>query len=213
MSRVVRPYRGVSAQSRRAERRARLISAALEVLGEGGIAGTTMTAVASRAGLTERYFYESFHGRQELLEALFDACLKELDTRIEAAVEAAPPDLFERARAMAGALVEVLTDDPRKARLYVESVSDGSLAGRRTEAVRSYATLMAKIMREHGGLEEERQQAPLHLAALVLVGGVAEAVLGWLAGTVPMERAQLIDECGRLAVAAADAVRVAAAFG
>lgn len=211
MPRVVRPYRGVSAQTRRSDRRARLIAAALDVLGEEGIANVTMTAVTARAGLTERYFYESFHDRQELLAAAFDACVQELDAAIEAAVDGAPPDLFERARAAAGALVEVLTDDPRKARLYTESVSDGALAPRRTLAVRAYADLMAQIMREHGGLEQEGQQAPLHLAALVLVGGVAEAVLGWLGGTVPMERAQLIDECGHLAVAAADAVRATAA--
>ncbi|HWF50862.1 MAG TPA: TetR/AcrR family transcriptional regulator [Solirubrobacteraceae bacterium] len=207
MAGVVRPYRGVSAEDRRSQRRARLIEAGLDVVGEGGIAGATMTAVCARAGLTERYFYESFRDRQGLLVALFDACVEELDAAIDAAREAAAPNLLDRARAAAGALIEVLTDDPRKARLYAESVGDGALAPRRAVAVRAYAALLAEIMRELGALTEERQQAPLELAALVLVGGIAEAVASWLEGTVAMSRATLIEEWARLSVAAVEAVR------
>jgi AcrR family transcriptional regulator len=207
MTRVVRPYRGVSAEDRRAERRARLIDAALDVLGESGIANTTMTAVSSRAGLTERYFYESFGDRQRLLAAVFDACVEQLDEAILAALDAAPPNLLDRARAAAGALVEVLTDDPRKARLYSESVGEAALAPRRADAVRAYAALIGGLMRELGDLGDDRYQAPLDLAALVIVGGVAEAIVSWLVGSLEMPRAMLIDQCARLTVAAADAVR------
>lgn len=207
---MVRPYRGVSAEDRRAQRRARLIDATLDVLGDEGIANTTMTAVCARAGLTERYFYESFRDRQELMVAVFDACVEELDAAILAAREAAAPNLLDRIRAAAGALVEVLTDDPRRARLYAESVGEAALAPRRAAAVRAYAAMLAEIMRELGGLTEQRHQAPLELAALVLVGGVAEAILSWLDGTLPMSRAMLIEEFARLTVAAAEAVRATA---
>ncbi|MEA2196465.1 MAG: hypothetical protein QOJ25_516 [Solirubrobacteraceae bacterium] len=211
MARVVRPYRGVSAEDRRTERRARLIEAALDVLGESGIANTTMTAVCARAALTERYFYESFGDRQALLVAVFDACVAELDEAILAALEAAPANLLDRARAAPGALIEVLTDDPRKARLYAESVGEGALSARRADAVRAYAALIGGIMSELGGLQEERYQAPLQLAALVLVGGVAEAILSWLDGTLEMPRQTLIEECARLTVAAAETVKATAA--
>src|SRR5687767_9668516 len=52
---VVRPYKGVSADERRALRREQLMEAGLDVLGSEGIAGLTMTEVCARAGLTERY--------------------------------------------------------------------------------------------------------------------------------------------------------------
>ncbi|HWF35524.1 MAG TPA: TetR/AcrR family transcriptional regulator [Solirubrobacteraceae bacterium] len=206
MAGVVRPYRGVSAAERHSRRRAQLIEAALDVIGEAGIAGATMTAVCARAGLTERYFYESFRDRQELLVAVFDACVAELDAAIAAAREAAAPTLLDRARAAAGALIEVLTDDPRKSRLYAESVGEPALAPRRAQAVRAYAALLAESMRELGGVDEERRRAPLDLAALVLVGGIAEAVASWLEGTVEMSRATLIEEWARLSVAALEAV-------
>jgi AcrR family transcriptional regulator len=210
MAGVVRPYRGVSAEDRRAERRARLIDAALDVLGARGIANMTMTAVCTGAGLTERYFYESFRDRQDLLVAVFDACVHELDEAILAARASAGPALVDRMRASTGALVETLTDDPRKARLYAESVGERALSSRRAAAVRAYAALLADAMRELGGLHEERHRVPLELATLVLVGGIAEAILSWLDGTLVMSRAALIEECARLCVAAAEAVRAGA---
>jgi AcrR family transcriptional regulator len=204
---VVRPYRGVSAERRRSERRARIIDAALDVVGEAGVGNTTMTAVCARARLTERYFYESFRDRGDLLRAVFDACVKELDEAMLTALAAAPPALIDRTRAAAGALVEYLTDDPRRARLYAESVGEAALAPRRGQAVRAYAALIAEVMREFGGLSEPRHQAPLELASLVLVGGIAEAIVSWLDGTLPMSRGLLIEECARLSLAAAGAVR------
>jgi len=207
---VVRPYRGVSAEDRRSQRRSRLIEAALDVLGADGIANTTMTAVCAQAGLTERYFYESFRDRRELLVAVFDAWVQELDAAIFAALDAAAPNLLDSARAAAGALIEILTDDPRKARLHAESIGEEALRERRAEAVRAHAKLLADIMRERGGLDQQRHEMPLRLAALVLVGGLAEAVTSWLDGTVAMSRTMLIEECARLSVAAAEVVRATA---
>jgi AcrR family transcriptional regulator len=213
MSRVVRPYRGISADERRATRRAQLIEAGLDVLGDDGLAGLTMTAVCVRAGLTERYFYESFHDRDELLGAILDACLLEMDEAMFAALAAAPPDLLERCRAAAGAMIGVLTDDPRKARLHAEAIGSAALSERRAEAVSAHAELLARQMRELRGLDRPQHQAPLRLATLVLMGGLSEAILGWLDGSLEMTRETLIEECARLAVAVADAVQATTARG
>jgi AcrR family transcriptional regulator len=69
-----------------------------------GMAGLTMTAVCASAGLTERYFYESFHDREALLVAVLDLCIVEMDAAMFAALAAAPADLLERCRAAAGAV-------------------------------------------------------------------------------------------------------------
>jgi AcrR family transcriptional regulator len=207
MPAVVRPYRGVSADERRAERRARLVEAGLDVIAAGGLTGLTMTAVTTRAGLTERYFYESFRDRDALLEAIFDAALQEMDEAMFAALAASPPDLLERCRAAAGAMIAVLTDDPRKARLHAEAVGSAALSNRRSQAISAHAKLLAEQMRELRGLDRPQQQAPLRLATLVLLGGLSDAILGWLDGSLEMSRATLVEECARLAVAAADAVQ------
>ena len=213
MAQVVRPYRGVSADDRRARRRAQLVEAGLDVLGADGLANTTMTAVCARAGLTERYFYESFGGRDELLIAIFDAFSAEATDAALAALAAAPPDLLARCRAAAGAIIDVLTGDPRKARAYVEAIGSEALRERRMETGRAYAALLAHEMRELSGLSAKRHRARLELATTVIIGGAAEAVVEWLDGGLALTREELAEECARLCVAAAESIRASPAVG
>lgn len=208
---IVRPYRGVSAQERQLRRRAELVEAALDELAQDGIDGLTMTAICARARLTERYFYESFRGRDELLVAVFDACLEELDAAMYAALAAAPADLLERCRAAAGAMIEVLTDDPRKARLNAEAAGSAVLRRRAAKAAGFHAEVLAAQMRELRGLDRPEHAAPLRLGTLVLMTGLAQTIAGWLDGSLAMPRETLIEECARLAVAVADAVQATTA--
>ena len=91
-------YRGVSAADRIAGRRARLLDAALAVWADPETR-TTMTAVCAEAGLTERYFYESFSGLDELLTAVMDAIAAEIEeTSSRAAAECAEDDPVARVR-------------------------------------------------------------------------------------------------------------------
>jgi AcrR family transcriptional regulator len=207
MTGVTRPYRGVSAEDRRTQRRAKLIGAGLDVLGDDGIAGMTMTAVCARAGLTERYFYESFRDRDELLLAVYDACVQEAFDVLEDAIQSSPPDLLERGRAAASALVDVLTRDPRKGRVHAESMGSEKLREHRIAAVHAYAGLIANQMRELRGLDLPAHEAPLQLATVMLVGGLSEALVGWVSGSLDISKEMLAEECARLCVAAADAVK------
>jgi AcrR family transcriptional regulator len=203
---VVRPYRGVAAADRRADRRARLIEAALDLIGETGVDALTMTAVCARARLTERYFYESFRGRDALLAAVFDSCIEEMDIAMYAALAAARADLLERCRAAAGAMVGVMLDDPRKARLHTEAGGSAVLRERSASLAAAHAELLAEQMRTLRGLDQPRHEAPLRLGTLVLMSGLATAVTGVLRGSLPIDRPTLVEECARLAVAVADAV-------
>jgi AcrR family transcriptional regulator len=204
----VRPYRGVSADTRRAERRERLVDAALDEIGERGIGVLTMKGVCARAGLTERYFYESFRDRDGLLKALHDAAHEEVDRHLAAALaEAGDASLFDRARATAGAVVSALTDDPRIARTYSEAAGHPALSARQAAATQQYAGLVAALMRESGGLDAPEHQPRLELVSLVLVSGLIHTIGQWLDGSIALSRDELLDELARLAVAAADTVR------
>src|ERR1700752_4734901 len=94
-----RNYAGLSADERRLARRERLIEGPSRAYGELGYRNTTVKAVCEAAGLTERYFYESFVNSEALLVTSFDtvshrviACLDKL--RME---HPGPPE--ERGRA------------------------------------------------------------------------------------------------------------------
>ncbi|MGH3557005.1 MAG: TetR/AcrR family transcriptional regulator, partial [Mycobacterium sp.] len=58
----VRPYRGVEAGDRLADRRSRLLVAGLDLLGasDQDMSELTVRGICRRAGLAVRYFYESF---------------------------------------------------------------------------------------------------------------------------------------------------------
>jgi AcrR family transcriptional regulator len=198
-----RPYRGVSAEARRADRRARLIEAGLDLLGEHGWTGTTVRGVCAEAGLTERYFYESFADREALLLAIFDRVAAEAAEAVLAAVEAAPHDARAKARAAIEAFVEMLTDDPRRARaILVESVGSEVGEARRREAIRSFAALVAdQATRFYGPGALAPDDAAL--TAMALVGGLAELLVSWLEGELAVPRERLIDHCTELFVAAA----------
>src|SRR3954453_16049289 len=112
----VRPYRGVQARDRVAERRRRLLDAGLDLLGgSDGPPDLTVRAVCAEAGVTARYFYESFTDKDDLGAAVVDQVIADIAATTQAAVAAAPRD--EQNRAGIANLVRVIADDPRVGRL------------------------------------------------------------------------------------------------
>ena len=170
------------------------------------VAPTTMTAVCSRARLTERYFYESFADRDELLVAVFDRIAEEAAEVVLAASEEAPPgDARARTRAAVAAFVELMTDDPRKGRVaFVEAMGSEALVQRRFRSIGSFAALLAGQARDFYGAPSERETI-LQITSFLLVGGLAETLVAWLRGDVESSREELVDDVTDLFVAAGEA--------
>src|SRR3546814_8716418 len=83
---ATRTYGGVSAAARTAERRERLVAAAVDLFGRQGYLETGVKDICHAAGVTDRYFYESFHNRAELFAAAFDLAVGELFAAVAGAV-------------------------------------------------------------------------------------------------------------------------------
>lgn len=66
-----RSYRGLKAEERRQLRRQQLLDAGLHVIGSKGYGGSTVKEVCREAGLSERYFYESFASKEDLLSGVY----------------------------------------------------------------------------------------------------------------------------------------------
>ena len=192
MPSTTRPYRGVSAQQRRAERRARLVAAGLDLLGTVGWEQTTMTAVCAHAKLTERYFYEHFTSRDELLRAVVDQIADEARTTIATALADAPPDPAATAAAMIAAFVIFVTDDPRKGRAaLVESAAADPLRRRRHELLREFAHLL--VVKTHDLFGEHAWTPPRdEINAMLFTGGLAEVLTGWLNHEITASRTDII---------------------
>lgn len=183
----------MSAQQRREQRREQLLEAGLDVLGTQGWRRTTMTAVCTRAGLTERYFYENFAHRDELLLAILDRIADQIrDVGLRALAET-EGDPQAKAEAAIGAFVDLLTDDPRIGRVaMLESAAADPLRARRHELLREFAQLIATQARALYGADA---LPPPHgqTAGLLLTGGLAELLMAWLAGELPAERQDIIE--------------------
>jgi AcrR family transcriptional regulator len=201
MAVATRPYRGVPASDRHAARRGQLLAAGLELLGSQGYAGTTVRGICRQAGLTPRYFYESFEDLEALLVAVFDQVISVTTRDVLEAVETAPRDAHEKSRAAIGTFVRHLTDDPRRARVaFVEALGSGRLMRRRLDTMRAFSDLLAAQARDFYRSPAE-SDAIVDLTASVLVGGMAELLIRWLDGSLDMTREQLIDDLTELFVA------------
>lgn len=185
-------YRGVSAADRVADRRARLLEAALAVWADPETR-TTMTAICGEAGLTERYFYESFSGLDEILEAVMDSIAAEIEETSRAAAEHAAGDPVARVHASVQAFVQLLLDDPRKGRVaIIESVAVPTLRQRRTALLRHLAHRSAIEARELLGLPG-RSEREDETAGLLFIGGMAELITAWLDGGLQASADEIVE--------------------
>jgi AcrR family transcriptional regulator len=152
-----------------------------------------MTAICARAKLTERYFYESFASRDELLLAVFDELAERLRGAVVDALASAPPDPEGTARAAITVFVDLLTEDPRIGRVaIVESAATGSLRLRRHQILGEFADLI--VARSQVVFGADALPAPRdRLNALLFTGGLAEVLTAWLAGEVTASKTDIIE--------------------
>src|SRR5438270_5883898 len=94
----LRSYGGVSAADRVAARRQKLLDAALELYGTRGFNATGVKDICRQAGLTDRYFYESFGDAAELFIATYDRATSELLTSVAQSVATVAPEPEQQVR-------------------------------------------------------------------------------------------------------------------
>ncbi len=116
---AARRYGGVPLAERQAERRDRLVRAAVTVSARTGREGASVAAICAEAGLTARYFYESFPNRDALFLAAFSRVQDELFARITAQATGRNPVL-----AALTAFFTVLAEYPGPARVFLVELDE-----------------------------------------------------------------------------------------
>jgi AcrR family transcriptional regulator len=179
-----RPYGGVSADDRLAERRRRVLDAGLELIGTRGIAATTIADVCEEAGLTKRYFYESFATIDELAGAVFDDVTGRLVEQVAPAIAAGGG--IDPRPALTIYLGAVL-GDPRLARLLGAESRTPALAERQAAfGSRAVALWFASAP----GANDHAQR----LRAYAFAGALAEVALAHTDGELDLSVDQVTDE-------------------
>jgi AcrR family transcriptional regulator len=178
------PFKGISADERRSDRRNRLVEAAFEIAGTDGAGALGVGRVCLAAGLTKRYFYESFASLAELESAVVDHAIEVMSERVDPfrpAEPGGPP------RAWLEAFVGALVDDRCLARVLLTETHGGALSPFRHQIIEVAIAGMAPPGAD--------PQADLraHLVAYAQIGTLSELCLAWHQGQLVMERATLVD--------------------
>lgn len=188
-----RTWAGTTLDDRKAARREQLIETGLELLGTENT--VSVRAVCRHAKLTERYFYESFTDREELVLAVYERVGAQAhQALVDAVRETADPPA--RAEAAVTAFVELMVDDPRKGRvLLLAPTIDPALSQRGVELLPAFAELVRGQL--SGGDDIERQ-----LVAIGLVGALSNVFIAYLNGSLTVSRDRLVSHCVRLVLGA-----------
>jgi len=181
---VTMPFKGVSANDRRIDRRNRLVGVAFEIAGTHGAAALGVGRVCLDAGLTKRYFYESFASLAELESAVVDHAIAVMSARVDPFRPARPDG---PPQAWLEAFVGALVDDVCLARVLLTETHGGALSPFRHQIIDVAIAGMAPPG------SDPRADLRARLVAYAQIGTLSELCLAWHQGQLAMERATLVD--------------------
>jgi AcrR family transcriptional regulator len=174
-------WAGVPLRERPAKRREALIAAGVQLLGREGGPAITVRAVCREAGLTERYFYESFSDRDDFVRAAYDeVCTQAMQTL-------APTT---SAREAVEKFVALMVDDPVRGRaLLLAPEAEPVLSRSGAEWMPNFIELLQRKLTTIG---DPVVQA---MTATSLIGGLSALFAAYLNGRLAASREQFIDFC------------------
>jgi AcrR family transcriptional regulator len=183
----VRRYRGSSADERRDARRRQLIEAAIRLYGQDGYRNVTVEAVCAAAGLTKRYFYETFANSEALLIAGFETVVRWLMGEIRhTGNDIADP--LARGRAKLAAYYEGIRLQPSSARVFLVEITGVSaeVDAVFAKSLDEFASLTLETIDPNGVSFAGRDP----LLRRAVTGGVHNTALAWIAEDYasPIER-------------------------
>jgi AcrR family transcriptional regulator len=176
----------------RRERRAQLLSSALEVFVAQGYHAAAMDDIAERAGVSKPVLYQHFPGKLDLYLALLDASCDTIIANCRDALESTQ-DNKQRVAAAIDAFYGYVAHDAGAFRLVFESdlTSEPAVRDHVDRVTSECADMIAGVIHEDTGLPD----AASRLLAVSLVGMAQVSARFWLAnkdGLGSLEREQAV---------------------
>ena len=212
-----RAYGGVALAERVATRRARFVEAGVELFGTQGFRVATVRGICAAAGLTDRYFYESFASLETLLAEVYRTLVHDFATRltqesIRSGAWSGDAAAIERQATAAYALWFDAVRDPRFARIVLVEVLGVSPAidALYEDSVRAMAELtIAPLAATQPALKLSK--ARRELLGRALVGAGLQVAKMWMTGGYRLPRRDVVRTCVLVATGTLGALRAEAA--
>jgi AcrR family transcriptional regulator len=174
-------------ETRRAEIRERITTAARELIAEGGYIAAQVAAVADRAGVAVGTVYRHFPSKSDLFACVFrEASQHEVDA-MRAAVEANHGPAADRIAAGIDTFARRALRGKRLAWALLAEPVDPAVEAERLHFRRAYRDQMAGLIAEGVERGELPEQDP-ELTAAALVGAIGESLVGPLSPAGAGER-------------------------
>lgn len=174
-------WSGVPLRDRQVRRRDELIVAGAMLLGGAGGPALTVRAVCREAGLTERYFYESFSDRDEFVRAVYDdVCSRAMSALMSAST---PREAVEQ-------FVALMVDDPVRGRVLLLAPEVEPVLVR--SGAEWMPTFIGLLQRKLTTIGDPTVQ---NMVATGLVGALTALFTAYLDGRLTASREQFIDYC------------------
>jgi AcrR family transcriptional regulator len=189
-------YGGVTGEQRIAERRRKLIEAGMNLFGAGDSASVRVKDVVVEAGLTERYFYESFSDLGALFDAVLELTMDTIENDVNAVVLKAADDGFARVASALRASVETLAADPRMIRIvFVEALGNGGRANARRHEILIRAAQNFFTWSGTGAGVGDFSSSPVEsrMKAFAMSGAASELLISWAEGLLDISSDELAD--------------------
>jgi len=159
--------------------RERLLSAAQELIEEGGYGAASVIAIAERTGVAAGTLYRHFASKQELFVEVFRAVCEREERAMRAAADQAADGLpaGERLEVVLATFARRALRNPRLAWALIAEPVDPLVDAERLAYRSRYASLIAEGLRA-GIAAGELPAQDVELTAAALVGGCGEALVG-----------------------------------
>lgn len=154
-----------------AERRERLLRAAVERFAESGYHGTDMEAIAAATGVTKVIAYRAFGSKLELYETLLDRHRDELLATLAGSQEGDASDLAARTSAALDRWFSYVEEHPFAWRLLFRDVTGLPELEERHRMMRAQAReVLAGLLVEHAGVAPAVAPAAAEFLRAAIVG-------------------------------------------
>ena len=184
-----------------AEKRKRILEAAIRVFAEHGYHGSRVGDIAEDAGVAHGLLYHYFASKEDVLRTIFVENWGQLILRFRA-VEASHEPAEMKLEGIAKILLRTWRNDPALVTVMVREVARSQHLQDRVDEVREAFAILERVIEEGQASGVFRRDVDARLAAWVVYGGLEEVLTGWVLGQLP-DADSNVDDAERTAIGVA----------